>query len=137
MVQTVSRIAGFGILVGLLSASPAHARTQVMVQVGPSAPVAQSVAFGPASRGYVWQPGYHAWTRFGYRWVPGQWVRSRYDRDGWRSRRWDRDGRYFERNRRDWDRERYRSDRGGYGDRNRRDRDDRGFSDRDRGNGRR
>jgi hypothetical protein len=54
-----------------------------------------------------WQPGYYASTGFGYRWVPGRWVRRADQpyRPTWPRPRWDRD------NHERWDRGRWEHER--------------------------
>lgn len=56
---------------------PAQAQIAVGVSIGvPIAPPALPVYVQPAipSPGYIWTPGYWAWSGAGYYWVPGTWV---------------------------------------------------------------
>lgn len=61
--------------VGALAALPGRAHAGVFVSVNiapPALPVyAQPAIPGP---GYIWTPGYWAWSDGGYYWVPGTWV---------------------------------------------------------------
>jgi hypothetical protein len=110
MLKRLASIVGFTLLLGVAFAPAAHAQTRFSLQIGPS-----YGAYGPGP-GYVWQPGYYAWSGYGRRWVPGAWV---YGRRDWSRERWGRDYRdsYWRRDR-NWDRDR---DRGGFRDRDRRD----------------
>ena len=66
----------------------AGAHAQVVVHVGPPAPIHEAVP-PPPHEGWVWQPGYHRWDgshyvwvggtyaeppHHGARWVPGHWA---------------------------------------------------------------
>ncbi len=114
MLKRLASIVGFTLLLGVAFAPAAHAQTRFSLQIGPS-----YGAYGPGP-GYVWQPGYYAWSGYGRRWVPGAWVYGRRDwsRERWgrdyrdsywrRDRNWDRDrdgGRFRDRDRRDWGRD--------------------------------
>jgi len=116
MLKRFAQLAGLTLLLGVVFAPAARASTHFSVWIGPSAPFAPGVAaFGPPP-GYVWQPGYRVWTGFGYRWVPGAWVRALYARGNWAGERWEREHRdrdfdrdrhwNHDRDRRDWDRDR-------------------------------
>ena len=49
-----------------------HAGAQVVVRIGPPAPVHEVIP--PPREGYVWQPGYHRWDGNRYVWVPGAYA---------------------------------------------------------------
>jgi hypothetical protein len=118
MLRRLAPIVGLTLLLGVMFAPAAHADTRFSIQIGPGY---GSYRPGP---GYVWQPGYYAWTGYGRRWVPGGWVSS-YGRRDWGRERWGRDYRdsYWRRDR-NWDRDRDRGrDRGRDRDRDRRDSD--------------
>lgn len=92
-------------LCGVFAAAPAQAQTRFSFQIGVGAPV---VVAAPYDESY-WQPGYSMWTGFGYRWVPGAWMRRE---DGIGRERWDRERArsYDNRERRGWEQD--RNDRG-------------------------
>ena len=127
MVPRFARMIGLTLGLGLAFVPTAHASPRISIHVGIGAPAPPIVApaavvpFGPPYAGYVWQPGYYAWTRFGYQWVPGAWVSPGYARRGWAVGRW-------EHGRRDWDDRRWSRDRG---------REHRDWDRDDRGHGRR
>jgi hypothetical protein len=55
--------------------APAHAQVVIGIRVAVAPPVlpvyVQPALPGP---GYIWAPGYWAWSASGYYWVPGTWV---------------------------------------------------------------
>jgi hypothetical protein len=112
MLQRFAQLATFTLLFGFAQVPAAHASTHVYVQIGSPAPIITPVPVAPpVYSGYVWQPGYYVWTRFGYRWVPGAWVRpayapGRWAHERWERERWERDHRDWDRDRHDWDRDR-------------------------------
>ncbi|WP_158941433.1 YXWGXW repeat-containing protein [Granulicella sp. S190] len=68
---------------------PLASQAQVVIRVGPPAPIVEH--YGPPPRpGYVWQGGYHRWDGQRYVWTPGHygrppragavWVPGSYDR---------------------------------------------------------
>src|ERR1700754_637899 len=69
--------------------SPTTAEARVFVSVGiapPAIPVyTQPVMPGP---GYIWTPGYWAWTGEGYEWVDGAWVLPPYTGALWTPGYW-------------------------------------------------
>ena len=71
----LSTILGAAIVAGALFTAPSKAHARVFVSVGyapPAIPVyAQPIA---PDDGYIWTPGYWAWTDDGYQWVDGAWV---------------------------------------------------------------
>ena len=73
----------------LLAASmlPAAARAQIVVRIGPPAPVIERPA-PPPERGFVWIQGYHRWNGNGYIWVPGHWERPPRPHAVWVPHRW-------------------------------------------------
>ncbi len=60
-------------LVMLAVAVPSLAQVLVSVNFGPPALPVYEQPLCPAE-GYVWAPGYWAWSPYGYYWVPGTWV---------------------------------------------------------------
>src|SRR5580692_122797 len=82
-------ILGAAILAGALFMAPAAAHARVFVSVGiapPAMPVyTQPVAPGD---GYIWTPGYWAWTDDGYQWVDGAWVLPPYTGALWTPGYW-------------------------------------------------
>ena len=105
MLTRFARLATVTSLVGLGFVPAAHASTHIFVQFGVPAPIVAPVPVAPVAVapvppppyvGYVWQPGYYAWTTFGYRWVPGVWVRPSVVRRGFVPERFER-GRYWRR----------------------------------------
>ena len=61
------------------------------VYVPPPAPVYVPAPPPPpyATYGYVWVPEYSVWTGYGYRTVPGAWVRPPYREAVWVAPHWD------------------------------------------------
>jgi WXXGXW repeat (2 copies) len=80
---------GAAVLAGALSIAPATAHAGVFVSVAmapPAIPVyEQPVAPGD---GYIWTPGYWAWTGDGYQWVDGAWVAPPYVNALWTPGYW-------------------------------------------------
>jgi hypothetical protein len=98
MLGRCARFAALTFVFGLALVPGAHASTHIFVGIGvgpavapvvpvpvPVAPVAVAPVpvYPPPYVGYVWQPGYYAWTTVGYRWVPGAWVRPTVVRRGY------------------------------------------------------
>jgi hypothetical protein len=97
MIRTMTRVAGLVLLAGVLTAASADASTRIFVRIGPPpvpvyAPAVVPVAPAPYY-GYVWRPGYYAWTGVGYAWVPGAWVLPPYAGAVWVPGRWTREPR--------------------------------------------
>ena len=92
MIRTISRMAGLVLIAGALTASSASASTRIFVQIGPPAPVYAPVVVAPPAPhyGYLWRPGYYAWTGVTYVWVPGAWVAPPYRGAVWVPGRWTR-----------------------------------------------
>ncbi|MEO8809861.1 MAG: hypothetical protein ABI386_06415 [Rhodanobacter sp.] len=69
------RAAGALLAIGAMAAVPAPAHAAVYVSVNIAPPILpvyeQPILPGP---GYLWTPGYWAWSGDGYYWVPGTWV---------------------------------------------------------------
>jgi hypothetical protein len=61
---------------------PAASFAQVVIRVGPPAPVYERRG-PPPGEGYEWQPGYHRYQGDHYVWTPG-----RYDRPPQRGQHW-------------------------------------------------
>jgi hypothetical protein len=66
---------------------PAASFAQVMVRVGPPAPVYQRPG-PPPDRGYVWINGYQSWRGDRYVWVPGHWEHPPRPHARWVAHRW-------------------------------------------------
>lgn len=60
-------------LMMLAVSGPSSAQVLISVNFGPPALPVYEQPFCPAE-GYVWAPGYWAWSPYGYYWVPGTWV---------------------------------------------------------------
>ena len=80
---------------GVISTTPAMARSQVYVTIGPPPPIVEVVP--PPRHGYVWAPGYWRWEepRRTHIWVEGRWEA---ERPGyrWMADRWvPRERRYY------------------------------------------
>jgi len=86
-----------------LHATPAQARVHVDVYANIAPPPMRVERVPPPRPGYVWAPGYWAWSHHRYNWQRGRWMHerrgyhyspSRWERDGdrWRyyDSRWDR-----------------------------------------------
>jgi hypothetical protein len=76
-VRTIRLLVSLLVPVALTVSLPAASRAQVVVDVRiTSAPPPLPVYVQPVIAGpdYIWSPGYWAWGRYGYYWVPGTWV---------------------------------------------------------------
>jgi YXWGXW repeat-containing protein len=60
------------VLLGLILL-PAASNAQVVVRIGPPAPVVEHYG-PPPHEGWVWQPGYHYWDGNRYVWRAGVWA---------------------------------------------------------------
>ena len=92
MVRMTARLAGLSLAALLTTAAAAHAAPQVSVGIGigvgappyvavprvPPPPPAAVIVGAPMPYGYVWRPGYYAWTGYGYQLVRGAYVRPPY-----------------------------------------------------------
>jgi WXXGXW repeat (2 copies) len=85
----LTTILSAAILASALFMTPSKAHARVFVSVGiapPAIPVyAQPIAPG---EGYIWTPGYWAWTDEGYQWVDGAWVLPPYEGALWTPGYW-------------------------------------------------
>jgi hypothetical protein len=63
------------------------AAAQVVVRVGPPAPVVERRVVAPGP-GYFWTPGYYRWDGRAYIWAPGAWVRPPRPHAVWVAPRW-------------------------------------------------
>jgi hypothetical protein len=68
---------------------------RVVVAAPPPAPVYAPPVYAPppppyAAYGYVWVPAYSVWTGYGYRTMPGAWVRPPYRGAVWVAPHWER-----------------------------------------------
>jgi hypothetical protein len=72
---------------------PAATVAQVVVRIGPPAPVYERRG-PPPERGYVWQGGYHRYEGDHYVWTPGHYERPPHEHARWIQHRWEhhRDG---------------------------------------------
>jgi hypothetical protein len=73
MKKRLAAVAGLTLLLGVLAAPAAQASSHFSVGIGVGAPYV-AAPYAPYARP-VWRPGHYVWTRFGYRWVPGAWIR--------------------------------------------------------------
>jgi hypothetical protein len=80
---------GTAMLAGALMLAPQAAQARVFVSVG-FAPPAIPVYVQPAcpGDGYIWTPGYWAYTDDGYEWVDGAWVLAPYTGALWTPGYW-------------------------------------------------
>jgi WXXGXW repeat (2 copies) len=75
--------AALGVLLTVGAASAA----EVVVRVGPPAPVVETRVVSPGP-GYVWTPGYHRWDGNRYVWTAGAWVQPPRPHAHWVAHRW-------------------------------------------------
>ncbi len=86
--RRLSTILGAAILAGALFMAPAaHARVFVSVGIAPPAIPVYTQPIAPGD-GYIWTPGYWAWTDDGYQWVDGAWVLPPYTGALWTPGYW-------------------------------------------------
>jgi hypothetical protein len=84
--QLAIGLCGLAIFAGM-----ATANAQVVVRIGPPAPVIERP--GPPPRaGYVWVGGYHRWDGGRYVWTPGRWAMPPRPHAVWVPGRWDHRG---------------------------------------------
>ncbi len=81
-------LAGF-FLAGALFVGAASA-AEVVVRIGPPAPVHVGVIGVAPGPGYVWTNGYHEWVGERYVWHEGEWVRPPRPHAVWVEHRWER-----------------------------------------------
>jgi opacity protein-like surface antigen len=70
-----------------VSLMPAASFAQVVVRVGPPAPIVERRP-PPPGAGYEWIDGYHRWDGGRYVWVPGRWDRPPRPHAHWVAHRW-------------------------------------------------
>jgi hypothetical protein len=70
-----------------LTLCPAASFAQVVIRVGPPAPIIETRGV-PPDRGYVWIDGYHRWEGGAYVWTPGRWERPPHPGAHWVAHRW-------------------------------------------------
>jgi hypothetical protein len=70
-----------------LCLAPAASMAQVVIRVGPPAPVAERPG-PPPERGFVWIAGYHRWDGAQYVWVPGHYERVPHPGARWVAHKW-------------------------------------------------
>ena len=98
MVRMLRRIGLLSTVMIVTLAATAHASTRFFVNIGapapvvvapvPVAPVVVAPVPPPAPYPPVWQPAYYVWTGYGYRRMPGAWVRPPYAGAAWVPGRW-------------------------------------------------
>lgn len=74
-----------------LNATPAEARGYVTIYATTEPPPLRAERVPPPRHGYVWAPGYWAWSGHRYSWRHGYWVRERHGYH-YAPARWERDG---------------------------------------------
>jgi hypothetical protein len=74
------------VLGGLLT-SGSLAAAEVVVRIGPPAPLIERRGPMPG-RGYVWINGYQRWDGNAYHWAPGRWEQPPRSRARWQQHRW-------------------------------------------------
>ena len=80
IIRVVKHSLGIAALAGMLLAAaprPAHAGVFITVGIAPP-PIPVYVQPAIPGEGYIWTPGYWAWTDDGYVWVDGAWVMPPY-----------------------------------------------------------
>src|ERR1700760_2568155 len=95
-VRGFMRLALFGIvLLGLTGLSFGHFGVSISIGVRPPPLPVYAQPPIPES-GYIWTPGYWAWSDDGYYWVPGTWVQPPQEGMLWTPGYWayDEDGNY-------------------------------------------
>jgi WXXGXW repeat (2 copies) len=70
-----------------LTMVPAASYAQVVIRVGPPAPIVEHPG-PPPDRGYVWVAGYHRYDVDHYVWVPGHWDRPPHPGAHWVAHHW-------------------------------------------------
>ena len=74
---------------------PAASYAQVVVRIGPPAPIVERRP-PPPDRGYVWIDGYHRWEGGAYVRTPGRWDRPPREGQRWVAHRWIHRGDHWE-----------------------------------------
>jgi len=67
---------------------PVASFAQVVVRVGPPAPIVETRGPRPGAE-FVWVSGYHRWDGAHYVWVPGRWDRPPHPHAVWVPHRWE------------------------------------------------
>ena len=70
-----------------LCLAPAASFAQVVVRIGPPAPIVERRP-PPPERGFVWIDGYHRWDGERYVWVGGRWDRPPHHHAVWVPHHW-------------------------------------------------
>jgi hypothetical protein len=78
-----------------LTMLPAASFAQVVVRIGPPAPVYEHRG-APPDRGYVWISGYHRYEGDHYIWTPGRWERPPQAHQHWVAHKWVHRGDHWE-----------------------------------------
>ena len=71
----------------VLAASAAVAGAQVVIRIGPPAPIHEEMG-RPPHEGWVYQPGYHRWDGEHYVWVHGVWAEPPHPHAVWVAGHW-------------------------------------------------
>jgi hypothetical protein len=72
----------------VLGMSAGAARAQVVVRIGPPAPIVETAPPRP-HEGWVWVHGYHRWDGARYVWTPGEWREPPHGHARWVDGHWD------------------------------------------------
>ncbi|MGA7342625.1 MAG: hypothetical protein WBX18_18625 [Terracidiphilus sp.] len=67
--------------------APAASMAQVVVRIGPPAPIVEHYG-APPHPGWVWCAGYHRWDGAHYVWVPGYWAHPPHPGARWVAHHW-------------------------------------------------
>lgn len=78
-----------------LTLYPAASFAQIVVRIGPPAPIVERRG-APPERGFVWIDGYHRWDGHRYVWTPGRWERPPHSGAHWVSHKWVHHGDHWE-----------------------------------------
>ncbi|MBV8531180.1 MAG: YXWGXW repeat-containing protein [Candidatus Eremiobacteraeota bacterium] len=76
-----------GAVCGVALPAAAQVYGGAYVQVGPPAPIYETVPVAPGT-GYVWQPGYWTWNGYRYVWTRGHYVYPPYGGAVWHPGHW-------------------------------------------------
>ncbi|HEV7484665.1 MAG TPA: YXWGXW repeat-containing protein [Thermoanaerobaculia bacterium] len=85
--RTLLRLTTVALLMGLLSASAAQAKTRIYVRIGPPPIIVERAVAAPGP-GYVWVAGHQQWNGARYVWVQGTWTRPPHAHAQWVAGRW-------------------------------------------------
>lgn len=78
-----------------ITLSPVASMAQVVIRVGPPAPVYEQRGPSPGE-GFVWQGGYHRYEGGQYVWTPGHYERPPHPGGRWVAHRWVHRGDHWE-----------------------------------------